>query len=133
MGTIDAMGCHKESATTMTEQGAEAGLALQDHQPPLHGEGPRWCAAVQADRLAHLPTARHTTTDAAHGRLETRHDGLTAASEGVGVQGSWAQMARVGVGESHRAGSGAVSSAPRSCWPSRPCEAVRGAQAVREP
>jgi predicted transposase YbfD/YdcC len=132
MGTIDTMGCQKESAKTMTEQGAEAVLALKDNQPPLHGEGQLWFEDVKADRLAHLTTARHTTTDADHGRLETRHDWLTADSECVGVQGSWAKIARVGVGESHRAGSGAVSSAQRYGLPALPCEAVRVAQAVRE-
>jgi predicted transposase YbfD/YdcC len=35
--TIDAMGCHKEIAKTITEQGAEYVLALKDNHPTLHG------------------------------------------------------------------------------------------------
>jgi predicted transposase YbfD/YdcC len=36
--TIDAMGCQKEIAQTITEQGADYVLALKDNHPTLHGE-----------------------------------------------------------------------------------------------
>src|SRR5215468_5751917 len=39
--TIDAMGCQKDMATTMTEQGAAYVLALKENHPTLHGEGQR--------------------------------------------------------------------------------------------
>ena len=38
--TIDAMGCQKEVAKTMTEQGADYVLALKDNHPTLHGGWP---------------------------------------------------------------------------------------------
>jgi predicted transposase YbfD/YdcC len=71
--TIDAMGCQKESAKTMTEQGADYVLALKDNHPTLHGEVQLFCEEIKADRLDHITSQHHTTTDADHGRLETRH------------------------------------------------------------
>src|SRR5262245_49387925 len=77
--TSDAMGCQKEIAKPMIAQGAEYVLALQDNHPTLHGEVHLWCEDIQADRLDHVSAERHTTIDAAHGRLETRHYWMTSA------------------------------------------------------
>ena len=79
--TIDAMGCQKEMAKTMTEQGAEYVLALKDHHPTLHGEVPRFFDDVKANRFAQVLSDHHTTIDADHGRLETRHYWITADIE----------------------------------------------------
>jgi predicted transposase YbfD/YdcC len=79
--TIDPMGCQKEMAKTMTEQGAEYVLALKDNHPTLHGEVQRLFEDVKADRLAHVTSTHHTTTDADHGRLETRHSWITSDIE----------------------------------------------------
>jgi predicted transposase YbfD/YdcC len=78
--TIDAMGCQKAMATTMTEQGAASVFALTATHPTLPSEGHLFCDDVKAERLDPITSARHTTTDAAHGRLETRHSWLTSAS-----------------------------------------------------
>ena len=74
MVTIDAMGGQKAMAKTRTAQGAEDVLARKAPPPTLHGEGHLWGEDGKADRLAPVTSAPHTTTDADHGRLETRHD-----------------------------------------------------------
>jgi predicted transposase YbfD/YdcC len=130
--TIDAMGCQKEIAKTITEQGAEYVLALKDNHPTLHGEVQLFFEDIKADRLDHITSAHHTTTDADHGRLETRHYWITSDIECVGVQGSWANIASVGFVESHCNMGGTVSIAQRFFLTSLPCDAVRFAQAVRE-
>jgi predicted transposase YbfD/YdcC len=130
--TIDAMGCQKESAQTMTEQGADYVLALKDNQPTLHGEGQLLFEDIKADRLDDLTSEHHTTIDADHGRLETRHYGMTAAMECLGVQASWAHSTRVGLVEAHREVGGEVSLAQRLFLTSLPGDVVRFAQAVRE-
>jgi predicted transposase YbfD/YdcC len=79
--TIDAMGCQKEIAKTIPEQGAEYVLALKDTQPTLHSEVQLLFEDIKADRLDHVTSARHTTTDADHGRLETRHYWITSDIE----------------------------------------------------
>src|SRR5215813_2190074 len=47
--TIDAMGCQKEIAKTITEQGAEYVLALKDNHPTLHGEVQLFFEDVKAE------------------------------------------------------------------------------------
>jgi predicted transposase YbfD/YdcC len=71
--TTDAMGCQKEIAKTIIEQGAEYVLALKDNHPTLHSEVQLFFDDVKAERLDHITSERHTTTDADHGRLDTRH------------------------------------------------------------
>ena len=130
--TIDAMGCQKESAKTITAQGAEYVLALKDNHPTLHREVQLFFEDVKADRFDHITSARHTTTDADHGRLETRHYWITSDIECLGVKGSWANITSIGMVESHRDVGGAVSSEQRFFLTSLPCDAVRFAHAVRE-
>lgn len=130
--TIDAMGCQKEIAKTITEQGAEYVLALKDNHPTLHEEVQRLFDDIKAERLDDLTSARHTTVDADHGRLETRHYWITSDIECLGVKGSWANIASVGLVESQREVGGAVSIEQRYFLTSLPCDAVRFAQAVRQ-
>ena len=130
--TIDAMGCQKEIAKTITEQGAEYVLALKDNHPTLHEEVQLLFEDVKAKRLDDITSACHTTIDADHGRLETRHYWITSDIECLGVKGSWAKMASVGLVESHREVGGAVSIEQRYFLTSLPCDAVRFAQAVRQ-
>jgi predicted transposase YbfD/YdcC len=111
--TIEAMRGHKEIAKTITEQGAAYVLALKDKHPTLPGEGHLFFADVKADRLDHMTAECHTTMEAAHGRLETRHYWLTSEIEGFGVKGAWAHIASVGLVESPREVGGAVTSEQR--------------------
>jgi predicted transposase YbfD/YdcC len=130
--TIDAMGCQKEIAKTITEQGADYVLALKDKHPTLHEEAQLLFEDVKAERLDAISAERHTTIDADHGRLETRHYWITSDIECLGVRGSWANITSVGLVESHREVGGEVSIEQRFFLTSLPCDAVRFAQAVRE-
>jgi len=130
--TIDAMGCQKEIAKTITEQGADYVLALKDNHPTLHGEVELLFEDIKAERLDGITAARHTTVDADHGRLETRHYWITSDIESLGVKGSWAKIASVGLVESHREVGGKVSIEQRFFLTSLPSDAVRFGQAVRE-
>jgi len=130
--TIDAMGCQKEIAKTITERGADYVLALKDNHPTLHGEVELLFEDIKAERLDGITAARHTTVDADHGRLETRHYWITSDIESLGVKGSWAKIASVGLVESHREVGGKVSIEQRFFLTSLPSDAVRFGQAVRE-
>jgi predicted transposase YbfD/YdcC len=79
--TIEAMGCQKDMAQTIAEQGADYVLALKDNHPTLHREVPLLFEDVKADRVPHIPSAHQTTIDADHGRLETRHYWITSEIE----------------------------------------------------
>lgn len=68
--TIDAMGCQKEIATAIVEQGGDYVLAVKDNQPTLHAEIQ---AAFEKALEQDDPTCRSCTTETkAHGRLERR-------------------------------------------------------------
>lgn len=130
--TIDAMGCQKDIARTIIEQGADYVLALKDNHATLHGEVQLYFDDLKANRLDHVTYAHHTTVDADHGRLETRHYWLTSDIECLGVKGSWSQINSIGLVESHFEGGGKVAIEQRYFLTSLSCDAVRFAHAVRE-
>lgn len=75
--TIDALGCQKDLAATITDKGAEYVLAVKDNQPTLHAdvasmfkraEGRGW------DTLAHDTC---TEVDKGHGRIDRRTTTIT--------------------------------------------------------
>src|SRR5262252_6734300 len=109
MVTSEAMGWQKESAKTMTEQGAEYVLALKDNHPTLHEEGQLLFDDIKAECLDDSISERHTTMDAEQGRLETRPYWITSEIECLGVKGSWANSTSVGLVESQRDMAGVVS------------------------
>ena len=130
--TIDAMGCQKEIAKTISEQGAEYVLALKDNHPTLHEEVHLLFEDIKAERLDDITSEHHTTSDADHGRLETRHYWITSDIECLGVKSSWANITSVGMVESQRDVGGTVSIEQRYFLTSLPCDAVRFAHAVRQ-
>lgn len=130
--TTDAMGCQKEIARTIIEQGADYVLALKDNHETLHGEVQLYFDDLKADRFDHVTYDHHCSVDADHGRLETRHYWLTSDIECLGVKGSWANITSIGLVESHFEVAGKVSMEQRYYLTSLPCDAARFAQAVRE-
>ena len=65
--TIDAMGCQHGIAQEILDQGADYLLALKGNQKSLHSE-----VALYFEQPEHKGLSCHETTDADHGRLETR-------------------------------------------------------------
>ena len=130
--TIDAMGCQKEIAQTITDGGADYVLALKDNHPTLHGEVKLFFEDLKADQLPHITYDCHATLDADHGRLETRHYWVTSDIECLGVKASWANIHSVGLVESRREVGDVVSIESRFFLTSLPCDAARCAKAVRE-
>jgi predicted transposase YbfD/YdcC len=130
--TIDAMGCQKEIAHTIVQQGADYVLALKDNHPTLHGEVQLFFDDIKAKRLEEVKADHHQTIDADHGRLETRDYWLTADIECLGVKGSWAKITSIGLVESRFEVDGEVSIEQRFFLTSLPGDAVRFAQAVRQ-
>lgn len=67
--TTDAMGCQKEIAQTVVDQGGDYILAAKDNQPTLHAE---LQAAFAAAPTSTSPYRTYTTEDNDHGRHERR-------------------------------------------------------------
>lgn len=69
VATIDAMGCQRDIAERIVEQGGDYVLAVKDNQPTLHAEVRAAFAAAPSPMLPHREV---TTTGDDHGRVERR-------------------------------------------------------------
>ncbi len=70
--TIDAMGCQKDVATTITSQNADYVLALKRNQPELYQDVKDTFEQARRDGFANLKHDFHETVNKGHGRIETR-------------------------------------------------------------
>jgi predicted transposase YbfD/YdcC len=131
--TIEAMGCPQDIATTMTEPGAESVVALKDHHPTRAEEVALWLNQARDTTWAGIAHASHETVDGDQGRSAIRRYWITAEIDWRDAQGSWANLHRVGMVESRRARGDKVQIETRYLLTSLPAEAVRVAEAVRQP
>jgi predicted transposase YbfD/YdcC len=73
--TIDAIGCQKKIAAAIRERGADYLLALKENQPALYRDVADFLGEQRAAGFRDCAAgswATHQTTDADHGRVETR-------------------------------------------------------------
>lgn len=70
--TIDAMGCQKEIASMITDQGADYVLALKENQPQLHEDVREMFDQARRTDFADLDHDFCETVNKGHGRIETR-------------------------------------------------------------
>jgi predicted transposase YbfD/YdcC len=130
--TIDAMGCQKEIAQTITEQGADYVLALKDNPPTLSEAVTLFLNDARDTAFADIAHAYHETVDGDHGRIETRRYWITSEIAWLGATASWANLRSVGMVEARREIGEAVQIDTRYFLTSLPAHAVRFAQAVRQ-
>jgi predicted transposase YbfD/YdcC len=71
--TINAIGCQKEIARQIVEQGGEYLLAVKDNQPTLHADVQQVFDDVLIDLDTPLEHRSLQTHERNHGRLETRY------------------------------------------------------------
>lgn len=70
--TIDAMGCQKEIAKKIVDEGGDYVLAVKDNQPKLHEAVADFFVEHLEDDFAKSPHRRYETQDKGHGREEHR-------------------------------------------------------------
>jgi predicted transposase YbfD/YdcC len=70
--TTDAMGCQKEIAKQIVEQGGDYMLALKGNQGTLPKEVELLFEKAKEDHYEDLPHDSHATVDGGHGRIETQ-------------------------------------------------------------
>ena len=70
--TIDAMGCQKQIARQIVEQGADYLLAVKDNQPTLRAKIEELFTDAEQIGYAHTHHDQHKSTEKNHGRIETR-------------------------------------------------------------
>ena len=79
--TIDAIGCQKKIAAAIREKGADYLLALKQNQPALCRDAADFLVEQRAAGFKDCAAgswATHQTTDADHGRIETRRHWITS-------------------------------------------------------
>jgi predicted transposase YbfD/YdcC len=130
--TIDAMGCQKEIARTITEQGADYVLALKDNHPTLSEAVTLFLNDARDTAFADIEHAYHETVAGDHGRIETRRYWITSEIEWLGAKALWSHLRSVGMVEARREIGETVQSDTRYFLTSLPAQAVRFAQAVRQ-
>jgi predicted transposase YbfD/YdcC len=130
--TIDAMGCQKESAKTMTAQGADYVLALTDNHPTLAEAVTLFLHDARDTAFADITHASHETVDGDHGRIETRRYWITSEIEWLGATASWSNLHSVGMVEARREMEETVQIDTRYFLTSLPAHDPRLAQAVRQ-
>jgi predicted transposase YbfD/YdcC len=101
--TIDAMGCQREIAERIREEGADYALAVKPNQPTLYEqvEG----AISEALEQDAEDIDEHRTIDKGHGRRETRTCAIFPAPESVDPEDLWRDLGAVGIAISERVDS----------------------------
>jgi predicted transposase YbfD/YdcC len=130
--TIDAMGCQKEIAKVITEQGADYVLALKKNHATLYDDVTLFLDDARATDFAEIDHDYHETVDGDHGRIETRRYWITSAIEWLGAKASWAKLQSIGMVESRRERGEEVEIETRYFLASLPCDGMRFGHAVRQ-
>lgn len=95
--TIDAMGCQKEIARQIVEQGGDDVLSVKDNQPHLL-EDIQECVGRALNQPSADPAfLTHQTEEQSHGRRETRSYVIVPDSDGIRHQDEWRQLKVVGM------------------------------------
>jgi predicted transposase YbfD/YdcC len=131
--TIDAMGCQKEIARQIIDQGADYMLAVKDNQPTLYKDMRDLFEDAQA--VDYVDCDYHSTVNKGHGRMEIRECRTTAhpdylaslyqAAQWPGFQTAVHVRAERRVGEH-------IETENRYYIASIPSDARKALQAVRE-
>jgi predicted transposase YbfD/YdcC len=130
--TIDAMGCQKEIAQVITEQGADYVLALKKNHSNLYEDVTLFLDDAQATDFAEIDHDYHETVDGDHGRIETRRYWITSAIDWLGAKASWANLQSLGLVESRREIGEKVEIERRYYLVSLPADGIRFGEAVRQ-
>lgn len=138
--TIDAMGCQKTIAKQIVEQGAHDVLALKGNQGTMQTEVEELFASMPLEKIAGgltVPVEEkcgfHQTTDADHGRVETRRCWCTSFVDWFEDRRQWKGLASFGMVEAKRESKENVSTERRYFISSLPGEdAKRFLQATRD-
>lgn len=129
--TVDAMGCQKEIAKQIVEQGADYVFSLKGNQGNLHKEVELLFQDAKNNDFKDLPRDSFTTVDGDHGRIETRRYTTVAEVDWFEEKDKWAKLTSFGMVESEREIAGHITVETRYFIASLPSDAKRFAAAAR--
>jgi predicted transposase YbfD/YdcC len=129
--TLDAMGCQKEIATQIIDQGGDYVVALKGNQGRLHEEVVEFFEYAQTKDFKGIPYSYHENVEADHGRIERRHYWTVDDLAGLEEKPKWKGFNLIGMVESERHTGEKVAVERRYYISSLGNQAARFAQAVR--
>ncbi len=129
--TIDAMGCQKEIARTIVEQGADYVLALKGNQGILHDEVELFFSGARRSKFWNIPYQEHHTVNGEHGRIEERRYWLVSEIDWLAETRAWPGLRSFGMVEAHRTVGETITVERRYYLTSLAGDAQQFAQAVR--
>jgi len=111
--TIDAMGCQKNIALQIIEQGADYVLSLKENQASLYQDVASIFALGEARQFKKMLNKRKVEKVHDHGRTETRRYTLISAREPLMFQFRWPGMKSIGMLEVTRTTNNEVERSKR--------------------
>jgi predicted transposase YbfD/YdcC len=129
--TIDAMGCQKEIAQTITTQGADYVFALKANHGTLYDDVTLFLADARAQGAQNPILHTYETVDADHGRVETRTYWITSDLDWLGAKPAWSNLHSIGLVEARRELPDKTETETRFYLTSLPADAPLFAKAVR--
>jgi len=101
--TIDALGCQKDIAQKIVDEGGDYCLAVKDNQPTLHQKVSALLDEGMLEGFKGWDAQTDQTTNSGHGRIETRTVWVTPEIQHLGeLAREWPKLAAVAVVESRR-------------------------------
>lgn len=130
--TIDAMGCQKEIAATIRQQGADYLLAVKDNQPRLHEDIEQFFQAALDDDFVGRTHDYAETAEVGHGRGEQRGCWVFGEPTWIRDRSLWVDLRSVVVVVRTRDVDGKSSSELHYYISSRQAKAADFLQATRD-
>jgi predicted transposase YbfD/YdcC len=95
--TIDAMGCQREIAEKIVDQGADYVLAVKDNQPKLHTAIRDFFTEHLEDDCKSIACRRDETHEKGHGRKDDRYYYLAKLPEDFPLKAKWPGLSAIGM------------------------------------
>ncbi len=111
--TIDAMGCQKDIAAKIIDEGADYALTVKDNQPTLRADLVQTFEAARTDPAVLATMDYSETHDKGHGRVEVRRCWTTSDVGGISQVDQWKSLHSLALIEVDRTIAGKTSTEQR--------------------
>ncbi len=129
--TLDAMGCQKDIARTIREQGADYALTVKDNQEHLLEDIQQTFERAFDTDFAGMEHDTHATEERGHGRHEQRCYTVLHHTDGLRQRDDWAGLTTIGICTSARTVQGVTTTETRYFIGSRKASARYYGTALR--
>lgn len=129
--TLDAMGCQKEIAEQIVNQGGDYVLALKGNQGHLYEAVVEVFHTAHKDEFQGMPFDYFEQMESGHGRVEVRRYWTTPVPDTLPNIDAWKKLTLIGMAESERYLDDTVSVEQRYYIASLPSDARQFGKAVR--